>query len=78
LPVPGLDGFGVLEPYLPASARRFARSVGWVAPLLLFFLIISVPEVNNALFGTSFQVFAALGGDQDLAIEGYQRFRFWH
>ena len=27
LPVPGLDGFGVLEPYLPDGARQFAAKV---------------------------------------------------
>jgi Zn-dependent protease len=77
LPVPGLDGFGVVEPYLPAPTRRFVRSVGWYAPLLLFVLIISVPEVGDALFRTSFRVFAALGGDQQLAIAGFREFFFW-
>lgn len=77
LPVPGLDGFGVVEPYLPASARRLASSLGWYAPLLLFVLIIGVPEVANALFGASFTVFAALGGDPFAAATGLQEFLFW-
>jgi Zn-dependent protease len=77
LPVPGLDGFGVLEPYLPTPARRFADSLGWYAPLLLFVLIIGVPAVGNALFGASFAVFAALGGDREAAIAGFQEFLFW-
>ncbi|MEO7194923.1 MAG: site-2 protease family protein [Pseudonocardiaceae bacterium] len=77
LPVPGLDGFGVLEPYLPAPARRFAGSLGWYAPLLLFVLIIGVPAVGNALFGASFAVFDVLGGDQEAAITGFQELLFW-
>ncbi|HZE01569.1 MAG TPA: site-2 protease family protein [Pseudonocardiaceae bacterium] len=77
LPVPGLDGFGVIEPYLPARARRFAGSLGWYAPLLLFVLIIGVPAVGNALFGASFAVFAALGGDPLTAVAGLQEFLFW-
>lgn len=77
LPVPGLDGFGVLEPYLPAPARRFAGSLRWYAPLLLFVLIIGVPAVGNALFGASFAVFDALGGDRDAAIAGFQELLFW-
>jgi len=77
LPVPGLDGFGVLEPYLPAQARRFAGTFGWYAPLLLFVLIIGVPAVGNALFGASFAVFAALGGDREAAIAGFQELLFW-
>ncbi len=77
LPVPGLDGFGAVEPYLPAAARRFARSVAWYAPLLLFVLIIGVPPVGAALFGASFAFFAALGGDPLAAALGFQEFLFW-
>jgi Zn-dependent protease len=77
LPVPGLDGFGALEPYLPTSARRLAGRLGWYAPVLLFVLIIGVPAVGNALFGASFAVFAALGGDPLAAAAGLQEFLFW-
>lgn len=67
----------MLEPYLPAPARRFAGSFGWYAPLLLFVLIIGVPTAGNALFGGSFAVFAALGGDREAAIAGFQELLFW-
>ncbi|MGH3866040.1 MAG: site-2 protease family protein [Pseudonocardiaceae bacterium] len=77
LPVPGLDGFGIAEPYLPARTRRFAGSLGWYAPLLLFVLIIGVPAVGAALFGASFRVFDALGGDRGEAIAGFQELLFW-
>jgi len=77
LPVPGLDGFGALEPYLPASTRRFAGSLAWYAPMLLFVLIIGVPAVGNALFGAGFAVFDALGGDRAAAVTGFQELLFW-
>jgi Zn-dependent protease len=77
LPLPGLDGFGVVEPYLPAAIRRFARNMGWYVPLVLFVLIISVPEVGNALFRTVLSIFAALGGDPLAAAAGFQEFLFW-
>lgn len=77
LPVPGLDGFGAIAPYLPASAQRLASSAGWYAPLLLFVLIIGVPQVGAALFSASFAVFAALGGDQLAAALGFQELLFW-
>jgi Zn-dependent protease len=77
LPVPGLDGFGVLEPYLPAQVQRFADTVGLYATLALFLLIITVPGVANALFGASFAVFAALGGDAQAAAAGFSEFLFW-
>jgi Zn-dependent protease len=77
LPVPGLDGFAALEPYLPEPARRFAGSFGWYAPLLLFALIIGVPAVGDALFGSSFALFTALGGNRHAAITGFQQLLFW-
>ncbi|MGH3686209.1 MAG: site-2 protease family protein [Pseudonocardiaceae bacterium] len=77
LPVPGLDGFGALEPYLPAQVRQFARSLGWYAPLLLFLVIVSLPAAGSALFSTSFTIFAALGGDPLAAVAGLREFVFW-
>lgn len=77
LPVPGLDGFGVLEPYLPAEARRFAATVRPYAPLALFVLIIGVPPVAGTLFAATFELFAALGGNPLAAGEGLREFMFW-
>jgi len=77
LPVPGLDGFGVVEPYLPASARRLAASFGWYAPLLLLVLVLGVPAAGNALFGAGFAMFAALGGDPLAAAAGFRELLFW-
>ncbi len=77
LPVPGLDGFGVLEPYLPAQARRFANAASLYVIVGLFLLIITVPAVANALVGAGFAVFAALGGNPLAAGIGFQEFLFW-
>ncbi len=77
LPVPGLDGFGVIEPYLSDSARRTAARVRPWAPIALFVLIIGVPGVSSWLFGLGDAVFAALGGDGSLAYVGYQTLFFW-
>ncbi|MGH3796144.1 MAG: site-2 protease family protein [Pseudonocardiaceae bacterium] len=77
LPVPGLDGFGVLEPYLPTEVRRFAHTVRPYAPLLLFVLIIGSSQVSNVLFGGSFGLFDALGGDSQAAFDGLSQFMFW-
>lgn len=77
LPVPGLDGFGVLEPFLPLGVRRFAHQVRPYAPLLLFVLIIGVPQVSYVLFDTSFTLFGALGGEKQAAYDGLTEFMFW-
>jgi Zn-dependent protease len=49
LPVPGLDGFGILEPYLPKSAQQFARSLGFMGIFLVVIVLFQVPEARSAL-----------------------------
>src|SRR5690606_5558136 len=46
LPVPGLDGYGAIEPYLSPQAREFGAKARPWAPLVLFALIIAVPMVS--------------------------------
>ena len=77
LPVPGLDGFGALEPYLSPPSRRFAATVRPFAPLALFVVIISVPAVAGVLFDITGAVFGAIGGDLDAAGAGLSEFLFW-
>jgi Zn-dependent protease len=77
LPIPGLDGFGVLEPFLPLPARRLAAQVRPWAPFLLIALLIGVPGVSGAFFRFGAAVFGAVGGDADLAFIGYDQLLFW-
>ncbi len=77
LPVPGLDGFGVLEPYLSMPARRLAAQVRPWAPLVLFFLLIGVPGVAAVFFDLAYTVFGAVGGDGRYAARGYAELLFW-
>jgi Zn-dependent protease len=77
LPVPGLDGFGVIEPFLPNSARRVAARVRPWAPIALFVLVLGVPGVASALLGLGALLFSGIGGDADLAFTGYSELFFW-
>ena len=77
LPVPGLDGFGVLEPYLPHSTRQLAARVRPWAPLVLLVLLLGAPGVSRVLFGVGDVLFAAIGGSGDLARDGYRALLFW-
>ena len=77
LPVPGLDGYGVLEPYLPEPARELGAKVRPWAPLAFFVLIISLPGAGGVLFSAGRALFAELGGDQQAAADGYSAFMFW-
>lgn len=77
LPVPGLDGFGVLEPYLSAPARLLAARARPWAPIVLFVLLISVPAVSAVFFSISLQLFGLVGGDVVAAFDGYDLLLFW-
>ena len=77
LPVPGLDGFGVLEPYLSYGARRVADRVRPWAPLVLLVVLLGVPGVSPVLFGVGDALFALIGGDGRLANAGYNALLFW-
>ena len=43
IPIPPLDGFGIIEPYLSYEAREKARRLGWGGLFVLFFAFASVP-----------------------------------
>ena len=77
LPVPGLDGFGVIEPYLSHDARRIADQVRPWAPLALFAVLIAVPGMSRAFFDVGFGLFELIGGDPLAASVGFDEFLFW-
>jgi len=77
LPVPGLDGFGALEPYLSEPVRELGDKIRPWAPLAFFVLLIGVPGVAVALFEIGQGLFAGLGGDPTAAGAGYSVFTFW-
>ncbi|MDV6011557.1 site-2 protease family protein [Haloechinothrix sp. LS1_15] len=77
LPVPGLDGYGALEPYLSPRARELGAKARPWAPLALFALIIGVPGVGTAFWTLSDTVYGLLGGDVDVARAGFSAFMFW-
>ncbi|GAA4546255.1 site-2 protease family protein [Amycolatopsis samaneae] len=77
LPIPGLDGWGAIEPYLSPQARDFgARARPW-APLILFAALFLLTPVNTALWKGAFALFNAVGGVEDAAQVGQYVFMFW-
>jgi Zn-dependent protease len=66
LPIPGLDGFGVIRPWLPYPAQDLANRFGQVAIIAVFILLFFVPPVSSAFFGTVFQVTNVVGIDPGL------------
>ncbi|MBU7599361.1 site-2 protease family protein [Streptomyces sp. P38-E01] len=76
LPVPGLDGYGVLEPWLPCGLRRRLEPP---APygLLLVFACLWIPAVDGAFWDCVYPSLEWLGVRQDDIYYGLEIFRFW-
>lgn len=77
LPIPGLDGWGAIEPFLSPEAQRFGAKARPWAPLILFAALIGIPPIGNAFFDLADAVFGAIGGDQFLSQLGNYVFFFW-
>ena len=77
LPVPGLDGWGAIEPYLSPEAQRFGAKARPWAPLILFAALIGLPGIGRLFFDISDAVFRTLGGNSLLAGWGQDIFLFW-
>jgi Zn-dependent protease len=77
LPIPGLDGWGAIEPWLSPQAQRFGAKARPWAPLILFVAILAIDPVSQAFSDVSFSLFDAVGGDSDYAQFGNFAFMFW-
>lgn len=76
LPVPGLDGYAALEPYLSYDTRRaLANFKGYGILVLVAFLF--VPAVNSAFFGAIYWIFGLSGIPEIYAQYGNYLMRFW-
>ena len=70
LPIPGLDGFGILRPWLPYSAQDMAVRYGQLAIILVFVALWYVPPVQALFFGTAYNITNGLGVDLPLVLGG--------
>jgi len=76
LPVPGLDGYGVVEPWLSYGVKRQIQPF---APygLLFVFALLWVPSINLAFFDLVDAVLRGLHVDTGFSDCGYWLYRFW-
>jgi Zn-dependent protease len=77
LPVPGLDGFGVLSPWLPRRALELAARIGPFGVLGVF-LLLWIPQVNVLFFSTILRILDKTGIWPDLIAAGRDLFEFWN
>lgn len=76
LPVPGLDGFGIIEPFLPRRLVDKANEVGGYGFFILLALL-WIPPINDAFFGAVFNLTDLLQIDRNVIADGYSWLRFW-
>ena len=76
LPVPGLDGYGALEPHLSEQTQRAlqpAKQFGFLILLVLLF----TPQVNGWFFDAVFALCDVSGVPRELVGLGFSLTRFW-
>jgi len=77
LPVPPFDGYGVIDPFLPAGIRMQVAQVRggfiWIVFLVLWF----VPFAGRLLFGFVSLIAGVLALPIDLTSVGLDQFFFW-
>ncbi len=77
LPIPGLDGFGALEPFLPREVLVTIAPIRRYSMFALFIGLWFIQPVNDAFWNLVLNVVDLFGIDPALALEGFRLFRFW-
>lgn len=76
LPVPGLDGWAILEPHLDRATQTGAdrmKPFGMIAVIVL----LQVNSLNQAFFDLVYRLYDLAGAPRLLLYAGQQFFRFW-
>jgi Zn-dependent protease len=77
LPIPGLDGYAIIEPYLDPETVRFGEKVkpwGLLAVILALFYL---NPVKNAFFDLVDAIYRGIGGTDGYPGLGHEFFRWW-
>lgn len=77
LPVPGLDGFGALEPYLPATVLRAVAPLRNVGVLLVILALFAYAPARNLFWDTVVSMVDLLARGTARVGDGWTLFRFW-
>lgn len=77
LPVPPLDGFGVIEPLLDSRTRWQLLQIGSYGLFLVFLALWFIPPVAEAFWAMIFDLTRALQIPDELVREGFRSFMFW-
>ena len=76
LPVPGLDGYGIVRPWLPYTLQGLANQYGQLGILAVFGVLWFVAPVSHAFFQAVLQITSSVGIPPILIGFGQSNFRF--
>ena len=77
LPIPGLDGWAIIEPYLSPETQRGAEKVKPWGMLIVIVLLLSSTSIRNRFFDFVDAIYRAMGGNDLFPSLGYEFFKFW-
>jgi len=77
IPCPGLDGWGIVEPFLPAPLRQLGRRMAPFAILVLVGALFFVPGLSAGFWQFVFALCDHIGLDASAAFVGLRMFQFW-
>ena len=77
LPIPGLDGFGAIRPFLPAAWRPLIQKLEGLAMIGLLLALFFVPGASGLLVSAAASLTAALGVPREAIAAGWDAFHFW-
>jgi Zn-dependent protease len=77
LPVPGLDGFGILQAVLPDSARAVVARVSGLTLILFLAAVIAAPQLLTPVWAAALALCDVAGVSRESIVAGLEQFRFW-
>ena len=77
LPVPGLDGYAIVEPYVDPQTQQYADRVKPWGLLAVIVLLLLFGPLNAAFFDLVDYLAGLTGANQILWQAGHQFFQFW-
>jgi Zn-dependent protease len=76
LPIPGLDGWAIIEPYLNPHTVQGADAIkpwGMIGVIVL----LQIQQLNTAFFDFVYRIYEVFGVPRGVADAGHQLFKFW-
>ena len=78
LPIPGLDGFKIIEPFISEPVMKKIHDKGGLVILILMFLLFYNSPVNRGFWYLVGSIAHLSGLDINLVFTGYDLFKFWN